>query len=599
MKTLKLFNAVVARQSKNGHIHISNDGYVIEADAVWAQNKIIAYYEAEKLDGNDLNKTFYKSWEKVQSSSRFELFLDQIRHYASTYGTGHTGEMYIPDDLLEVPDLKLTFKVIRAYTEEEMTEKCLGLLRSGIALTEETIDDVLSILTDELKYEFTGDEDVKNKEAVIKIADLHGVLPKDTMEFFRYIIYRTTNESLLIKNHMMIAAVKEGSYNPGAAFNKFGVERLAEIFNRFKPLFLAFKNKCPKTINKISKLSKSCHKPLVQNPLNSVTSQLLGFGDDHWLDNATPFALFKALSICYSRMNGQDTFLYRIRNGKSWAAEGKKQKRGKKNTTACSHNFDYLLNYVKNRLNLEGTTIFLPGDVDYALPTSEKMFVGNIPTGTKFFGDKLAVGMYWEDSWGARDLDLSGMAIDGGKVGWNARYNYVGLTYSGDITSAPNGAVEYLYATTEISSPTLVMNNVYSGDANAGYKIIVGRGDDVTLPYMMNPNNLFAEVKCESVEQQTILGMMLPGSFVLLNFGAGQARVSGSGIVQRTATKALFQQWNNPLTLESVLKMCGAKVVWLDSDVTLDEGDIGIDLSLDKLEKDTFVNLFTNIKTLV
>jgi len=39
----------------------------------------------------------------------------------------------------------------------------------------------------------------------------------------------------------------------------------AEIFNRFKPLFLAFKTKCPKTINKISKLSKTYHKPLVSN----------------------------------------------------------------------------------------------------------------------------------------------------------------------------------------------------------------------------------------------------------------------------------------------------------------------------------------------
>jgi hypothetical protein len=33
--------------------------------------------------------------------------------------------------------------------------------------------------------------------------------------------------------------------------------------------------------------------------------------------------LFKALSACYSRMYGQDTFVYRIRNGKSWVKKGK------------------------------------------------------------------------------------------------------------------------------------------------------------------------------------------------------------------------------------------------------------------------------------
>ncbi|MEL6657337.1 MAG: hypothetical protein AAFP77_00090 [Bacteroidota bacterium] len=39
------------------------------------------------------------------------------------------------------------------------------------------------------------------------------------------------------------------------------------------------------------------------------------------------------------------------------------------------------------------------------------MFVGNIPTGSKFYGKAMAVGVYWENAWGARDLDLSGLNI--------------------------------------------------------------------------------------------------------------------------------------------------------------------------------------------
>jgi hypothetical protein len=63
---------------------------------------------------------------------------------------------------------------------------------------------------------------------------------------------------------------------------------------------------------------------------------------------------------------------------------------------------------------------------------------------------------------GARDLDLSGLNI-AGKIGWNAAYNQGDgqLMYSGDMTSAPNGAVEYLYANKGLSTPTLVMNNVF------------------------------------------------------------------------------------------------------------------------------------------
>ena len=34
----------------------------------------------------DYNATFYKEWDDVMSKGRFELFLDQILHYATTYG---------------------------------------------------------------------------------------------------------------------------------------------------------------------------------------------------------------------------------------------------------------------------------------------------------------------------------------------------------------------------------------------------------------------------------------------------------------------------------------------------------------------------------
>jgi hypothetical protein len=38
-------------------------------------------------------------------------------------------------------------------------------------LKEETIDDLLHILHTELEYDFTGKENIRNKEAIIKIAD--------------------------------------------------------------------------------------------------------------------------------------------------------------------------------------------------------------------------------------------------------------------------------------------------------------------------------------------------------------------------------------------------------------------------------------------
>ncbi|MBK1895650.1 hypothetical protein [Chryseobacterium paridis] len=586
MKTLKLFNAVLAQESTENPF-ISNDGYIIEPSAIWAKQRIIDYYSKERLNGYDLNKTFHKSWIKIKETSRFDLLLEQIEHYFSTYGSDFQEEVYLPDEVLNIPGLKLTFKIIKAYTKEEMQEKCLSLLRSGIALKEETIDDLLDILHDELGYIFTGKENIRNKEAIVKIADLFNVYPESPVEFFRYVIYKTTDTTLLIKNDELITAIKESKFNATQLFENFGLERLAEIFNRFKPLFLAYKKKSPKTINKISKLSKIYHQPLISNPLNDATHHLLEEGDLHWLENATPFALFKALSACYSRMYGQNTFVYRVRNGKSWVKKGK-------STDVNELNYEFILDFLQSKYNLSGKTIYFPANVEYGLPTSEKMFVGNIPTGTRFYGDRLAVGIYWEDAWGAFDLDLSGLNI-AGKIGWNASYNLDNgqLMYSGDMTSAPKGAVEYLYANKGFNTPTLIMNNVYNGDSNCGYKIVIGNGDDISRDYMMNPNNLFAEIKCTSPQKQTILGMLLlkggKQCFTLLNFGAGHSHVSGNSEVSKMATDALYQQWYEPLSFNILAEELGATI-------TTDKEEADFDFSLETLDKDSFIRIFTSSK---
>ncbi len=612
MKTLKLFNAIVAKTS-NEKPYISEDGFIIESNALWAKDKIIAFFKNEKLNGNGLNKTFHKSWSKIKESTQHELFLDQISHYISTYASDFQDEVYIPKEVLNIPEIKLVYKIIKAYSIDEMKQKCLFMLQSGMALKEDTVNDLILVLVDELGYTFTGKEGIKNKEAIVKLAEYYNIYPESAVEFFRYIIYKTTDTTLLIKNEKLIELIKNSSYNPTQAFGSFGLEKLAKIFNRFKPLFLAFKNRAPKTINKISKLSKTHHKPLVSNPLNDVTNTIITDKDVHWLDNATPFALFKALSACYNRKQGQDAFLYKIRNGKSWVKSSETTIIDNKNNqflsfikqkanpskkeinvlenTIYTKNYMFLLNYIKQRFDLSGKTIFLPKNIKYALPTSEKMYIGNIPVGTRFYGKKLAIGVYWENAWGAHDLDLSGLNI-AGKIGWNATYNQQkgNLMYSGDITSAPEGAVEYLYANKGLNAPTLIQNNVYSGNANSGYKIIIGQGDSVSNDFMMNPNNLFADIKCESVQKQTILGLLIPKKegkqcFVLLNFGAGHARVSGNSEVSNLATKALYQQWNKPLSFGKFIKSLGAELV-------NDRTEADYDFSLETLEKDSFLEPF-------
>lgn len=41
------------------------EGLIIEPKARWAKEEIINYYQTERLNGNDLNKTFHKFWKKI------------------------------------------------------------------------------------------------------------------------------------------------------------------------------------------------------------------------------------------------------------------------------------------------------------------------------------------------------------------------------------------------------------------------------------------------------------------------------------------------------------------------------------------------------
>lgn len=593
--SLKLFNAVENTSVAGTPSLLDSQGVYVPAEASYAIKEIKSHLSALKLSGEELNKTFYKSWSTITESSRVELLIDQLFHYMSTYGTNHEGKVYIPEGTLDVPEFKkLELSFISALTKDELTEKCLGLLNSGIALKEETLVDVFTLL-DHLSYVFTGNENFRNKEAQMMMFDrCEGILPESPEEFLRFAMFKSIESTLLIKSKNVLDEIKESSFDASSLFNSYDLKKLSTVFNRFKPIFLAFKSANSanaSVINKLAKLSKVYHKPMVSNPLNNVTSMALSKEDTHWLDNATTYALFKAISACHTRINGQENFVYRIRNGKSWAKEAKNV-----NTELCFHNFDFIMDYLRTRIKGDGRSVFIPEFVTYALPTSEKLFVGNIPTGTKFHGKSLAAGIYWENSWGARDLDLSALSI-GGKIGWNSDYyDYdAGLIYSGDLTDATNGAVEYLHISKNNTlTPALVMNNVYSGDEKSQYKIVVGEGEDITREYMMNPNKVMAEIKTSSVQKNTVLGMIIPeddiNSFVLLNFGAGQAHVSGNSVTSDLMTKALYEQWKNPLSLNLILGELGFNVVRKNDEK--DDLTIDFNLNVDTISPTLLDDLF-------
>ena len=587
--TLKLFNSVPAKTAAEKPKVIFDEGIVIAPEACWAEDDIVKHYGSHRLSGEALNKTYHKTWQEVKGHNGFLNLVENIMGFVNALGGKLKDEVEVPNDVIGIDDITLKFKVVDALTIQEIGQSTIAMLESGIALKSETVADLIEVL-ELTNYQFTGKEKIRNKEATVLIADKFGHYPTDPVEALRYAVYKATGSTMLIKSAGEIERIKESDYDPTDVFKYAGEDRMAEIFNRFKPIFLAFKRTNTKqTINRISKLSKAKHKPLPVNALSTATSKMIEDSDMHWLENATVFSLFKALSACHSRLLGQDIFAYHVRNGKGWYKEGE----SKTSTRVLQHNFDLIVSTIEKRVQAEGRKVFIPKGIRYGLPTSEKMFVGNVPVGTKFTDSMLAAGIYWENSWGATDLDLSTIDASGVKVGWNSSYwgQDDDILYSGDITNAPDGAVEYMHVKKGLKYPVLLLNNVYSGEEDCDYKIVVGQGEDVSRKTMMDPNKVWVEEMAQSVKRQTILGMFLPEeddevSFVILNTATGNVNVSSGSEHSVKFNQALAQQYEKSLTLNDLLENIGFELTDTVDDAT-------IDLSLDNLDRNTFIDLFS------
>lgn len=589
--SLELFNAVLAGESGKA-LFLSKYGIYVPSEASYAHSTIINYAHQKFLSDKALNSTFYSSWSSIFSKSRFELFVDQILHYCSTYGTNFEGEVYLPEQNFNIPEKqKVVIFSISALSKSELSNKALFLLQSGIALNEETVKSVIYLL-ELLGHDFKAEDKIKNKEAIVLIADKYSVYPDSCEEFLRYVIFKITGKTTLIKSNSVINSIENSKFNASFIFKEYGVMKLATIFNRYKPIFFALRHaneNNKKVINEISKLSKSLHTPMVQNPLNHATNKLLTEADSHWLENATIYALFKALFACYSRMNGQDSFVYLIRNGKSFTNSSDKV-----NTSICKSNCNFIISFMKNKFNGEGKKVFIPENVSYGLPTSEKLFLGNFPYGTKFFSERLIAGIYWKTSDGADDIDLSGISEDA-IYGWYSDYHdeHKSVCYSGDKTSAFNGATEYLYVKSNPSfKPILLTANTFRGNKEGVvFNMILGEGHNTNYNYMMNPNNLIFNEKVKTTNRSSICGLLQTEedgrmSYTVMFFSNGATAVSNECQLIGTARDALIQQWSNPLSLKDVLSMLNYNVVHDFSE------EIDFDLSVAKLTKDSFVDLF-------
>lgn len=563
-------------------------------------------------NGADLNKSFHKSFAKVRDASMEQLWYEQALHYLTTYGFEEMGffsheSVYIPAESLEVPEVKEDFKltVIRGLSKEELKAELLGFLATGIALKDATIKDVLDVSTFVGVTE-TEAQEVKNKEVRIALYDYFNYVPSNNLEFLRYMVYKITGMTQIIKNEATLETIK-AKFNISHEgmlvkyVNTYGENELAKLFYRYKPVFLAFRKtaNAKKVVNSIRRSAKINHVPMRADLLNNLTGMIkTGKKVSETelaaaLENVNTFRKARLAYALKYRTEDHEGIMYRVRNGKSYAT---KFENGNKDDAQAV--YDLVIDAIINDIapNVEGKTFVIPENLVYALPTTEKQFIGNVPAGSFVeVGEDMVFGVQWSNVERHRiDLDLSISNLSG-KIGWDGGYRSQDTQFSGDITDAPRGAVEVFRVGNGTNGLWLANLNFFNyADVKVPFKFFVGSDNQaINKNYVVDPNKLKLLVDSEfNGDRQKVLGVLYADEntrrFIFSESTMGSAASSRHTDYSQYALDYIKSYYTDVIDLNQLIVAAGGTVVH----EAPAEGEY-VDLSIEALDKTTIIDLLT------
>jgi hypothetical protein len=574
------------------------------------------------------NATFYKEWQDVVSKSRLELLLDQLLHYATTYGELEEGREpegngYVPNSD-PMPDAFRKMQVLEPISEDELAEKCMEVVKSGIALKERTMKDMTDFWYEKKGSKLSKDDlsnlisEIKNREATVYLSDKAGVLPADEFGMLRTLVFKYSGSPMVIKSRKALQDIKYGTSlfederrkakSPLLSLTDRQLERLSRIFLRFKPIFLAMKTaSTASVINKLRRLAAKNHRPMKPGFWENLLSSKATVSEVRdRLPELDPWRKIRIMMLLKSRMARKpEDSMYIIRNGKMFVRKGYAPKYDQDRLSQLYFAFEEsLVDSIRNK----ACTVRFPENYEIALPTSEKNFVGNFPYGTSFrlTSDNI-VGVYWRNEWGTRDYDLSMVSIDGGKIGWNAAYygfgrGYSGdgskVVYSGDMTNANPEAVELLYIAKSCPDGIVKLNK-FNGDDDSKFRFFFANDKfDRSWPKgrMVDPDKIKFDVMVDFQGQgEKSIGVILNDRFTLMDLGTARGRVSVGGKYAENVIEGIKARAEGFVPLKEILLRAGF-TVW-DPEKAVDpenpEKVVEPGLDLTKLEKDTLIKLFS------
>ena len=513
--------------------------------------------------------------EERETASLDYLLTKQLLHYIEVYGLNAPGLF----DLECKQGQIVTMHFVKGITVSELESKVQDLLYTNAPVKDA---ELVKRIIQEYRLNYDINKVANNELRVLLYRPGVDVFTSGD-DAVRHLCWSATGEALLIKSPEVIAAVSRCEGLTPNFFERH-TRPLAQVFNRHKRLILAAKNKNTATaINRISRLSKTAHVPLKEPVAKVYVGRALGgrfFHETYATDalkHCTVRDKFKFLNLLAQKRVQSATASFKIRNGKVHTRTDRKVYPLDRIATVERV---VLMSLYGDLAHLKDQTILLDGRVHYGLPVSRKQTIGQLPFGTvvQSDGNEITSGMYWENAWGASDLDLSTIDMDGNRVGWGGRWAYdkqSSITFSGDLTDARKGAMEFM---TSRDKDYGLFVNIFSGDIGSEMELVVGQVSETNKQWIDTP---IIRERLKLASRGMVIGFVRGKVFVVYAGRLSNQRISGDNPIVNESKV-------NPWTLPRLFRVLGIK---FDVD-RQDDMEYNYDLtyegfSFDKLEKIT------------
>lgn len=499
INVIKLFNAVVLSKPVTREVNTSlleNYGIVTDFELTVAQTQALE----EMFKPLDVITLFGRK--ERDYAPLYALLSKQLLHYAEVYGLNSPGLFNLEVDSGTI----VTLHYIRGVTVSELSDMVTKLLYANAPVKDAEL--VKSIINDfKIKYDVNK---IANNELRVALFDEKRDVLTNGDDVVRYMVYTATKNLMLIKSKEVVDAVAKHKFTD--KFISDHAVPLSEVFNRHKRIIMAAKNKANRSaVNRVTRLSKTKHVP-IHEPIGKrfVSLALAGKENAKMLSQISIRDKFKMLNLLEYKSLGHDKDAFVIRNGKIHLKEG----RGIHNAASINRVRDMIVKSLAGDLvHLKGKTILLDSSVDYGLPISRKQTLGQLPFGTAVTVDgRISSGIYWHNDGGAYDLDLSTIDESGNRTGWASLAGYskkAVVTFSGDVTDARNGAMEFM---TSSGADYGLFVNIYRGNPNSEFELVIGSDNKKKDRWM---SDVKVREKSKLVGRGSIIGFVKNDKFVV------------------------------------------------------------------------------------